>query len=391
MTAVLTIAGTSVRRLLRDRSNLFFVFVFPLLLVLLIGATFAGQQNLRLAVYANDVGPLGDQLVSALDARDGLRVDRYDTAAAAADAASRDQADGALLLPAGYDDALRQGRQVEVRYVATPGTTGPALQSLVQAEVADQAMVLAAADVVAATSNLAFPDALDVAEATVGLSSGVTVSVQQVGTSELAQAFQGLGQFDLSASQELLLFVFLTSLTGGAALIQSREYGVTTRMLASPVTTNRIILGEALGRFLVAMVQGIYIIVGTMLIFRVDWGSLVASLTVLAAYAVPCAAAGLLVGAAMKNQNQAAAVGIGLGIGLAALGGSMAPLEVLPETMRRIAHVTPHAWGYDAFAKIVRHGGSVLDVLPQLAVLLGMGAVILALAAIALRRTLTRI
>jgi ABC-2 type transport system permease protein len=389
MHTVAAIAVTSVRRMLRDRSNIFFVFVFPILLILLIGATFAGQQERRIAVFAEEVGRLGDELVADLDARSDLVVDRYGSADAVANAVSRGQAQGGLLLPAGYDQALRHGRRVEIRYVATPGTDGPALESIVGSVVADQAMVLSAATVVAATAELEFPDALAVAEATVALAPGVSLTVEQVGTNELAEEFQGLGQFDLGASQQLLLFVFLTSLTGGAALIQSREYGVTTRMLASPLTTRTIIAGEAVGRFLVALVQGLYIIIGTLLVFRVDWGHLPSTLVVLAAFSLPAAAAGLLVGSVMKNQNQASAAGIGLGIGLAALGGSMAPLEILPETMQTVAHVTPHAWAYEAFAEILRRNGTVVDVLPQLGVLVAMGVVILTLAAWSLRRTLT--
>ena len=37
---VLSIARTALRRLFRDRSNIFFVFVLPIALVLLIGAQF---------------------------------------------------------------------------------------------------------------------------------------------------------------------------------------------------------------------------------------------------------------------------------------------------------------------------------------------------------------
>ena len=40
MNAVLALARVALIRFLRERSNLFFVFVFPLAIVLLVGATF---------------------------------------------------------------------------------------------------------------------------------------------------------------------------------------------------------------------------------------------------------------------------------------------------------------------------------------------------------------
>ena len=51
---------------------------------------------------------------------------------------------------------------------------------------------------------------------------------------ELSQEFDGLGQFDFGASGQLLLFVFLSSLTGAATLIQARRLHVVSRMLAGP-------------------------------------------------------------------------------------------------------------------------------------------------------------
>ncbi len=67
----------------------------------------------------------------------------------------------------------------------------------------------------------------------------------------------------------------------------------------------------------------------------------------------------------------------------------MAPLEVFPDTARTIAHVTPHAWANDAFSKLLRHGGDVVTVLPQIAVLLGFATAAIALAVWQLRRVLT--
>ena len=103
--------------------------------------------------------------------------------------------------------------------------------------------------------------------------------------------------------------------------------------------------------------------------------------------AVGCGA-GMLMGALFRNEQQAGAVSLLAGLGLAAIGGSMVPLEVFPDAMRRIAHVTPHAWGNDAFAKLVAHDGTIADILPQLAVLVAFAVGLLALATWRLRRAL---
>ena len=67
----------------------------------------------------------------------------------------------------------------------------------------------------------------------------------------------------------------------------------------------------------------------------------------------------------------------------------MVPLEVFPHTMRAIAHVTPHAWGNDAFTDLVRQGGDVTDILSELGVLAAFAVVLLTLATWRLRRAIT--
>ena len=83
-------------------------------------------------------------------------------------------------------------------------------------------------------------------------------------------------------------------------------------------------------------------------------------------------------------------LGLGLGLGLAALGGSMVPLEIFPDTIRQVAMITPHAWANQAMAELVRRDGQLGDVLVELAVLAAFAAVILTAAAVMLRRNLTR-
>lgn len=388
----LTIARVAVLRVVRDRGNLFFVFVFPLLLVLLVGTQFGGQaSDLRLGVVTTDVGELGQQLVDDIEAVEGVTVEPYGSTGEMLEALRRDDIAGGLSLPDGYDQALRAGgRQgMVLEFVAAPDGRGPALQALLVPVVGEQSQRVTLADVVRLMRPVDFETALAQADLALGVLPEIQVERTRVGGESLGESVEGLGRFDLGAVQQLLLFVFLTSLTSAAALLQSREYGVTRRLLAHPTTAGRILRGEALGRLGVGLVQGVYVIVGTLLLFGVDWGDPLTSLAILLVYATASAGAGLLVGALARNQSQAAAVGVGLGIGVAALGGSMLPLELIPEGVRTISWLTPHAWGYSAYADVLRRGDSLVDVLPQLGVLALMATVLLGVAAVVLRRRLT--
>ncbi|MGW2153464.1 ABC transporter permease [Nonomuraea sp. NPDC001699] len=143
--------------------------------------------------------------------------------------------------------------------------------------------------------------------------------------------------FDVAATSQLLLFVFLTSLTGASALIETRRLGVSRRMYAAPVGSRAMLLG-----------------------------------------------------AVARTSQQAVSVGVLAGMGLAAIGGAMVPLDQFTGPMRQIAHLTPHAWALDGFAELLRRDGTVADVLPQLGVLALFAAALLALGSWRLRAALTR-
>jgi ABC-2 type transport system permease protein len=91
-----------------------------------------------------------------------------------------------------------------------------------------------------------------------------------------------------------------------------------------------------------------------------------------------------------SNDQQAGGISVVLGLGLAALGGSMVPVEFFSPTMRSLSTVTPHYWANDAFAELVRRDGGVADILPQVGVLVGFAVVLMALATWRLQRVLTR-
>ena len=71
-----TIAVTDLRRMLRTRANIFFVFVFPMLLILVLGATFGGAGTPRLGVVITRPGPLSGALLRQLERTPYLRVER---------------------------------------------------------------------------------------------------------------------------------------------------------------------------------------------------------------------------------------------------------------------------------------------------------------------------
>lgn len=383
---VLLIAGTELRRLLRDRTNVFFFLLFPLLLVLVLGVTFGGGSQPGLGV----VGPAEDRLaaeaMAALEQDEEVDVFYYDSEGALRGAVERGSVQAGVILPDGYSAQLDAGGTVDVGFIAQPTGLGAQLRPVVEAAVGPQSTRFQAARFGDEHTALGFDAALQQAtELEPGLPA-VTVRTTNVGDELFPSS---LGQFDVGASTQLVLFVFVNALAASAVLIENRRLGVTRRMLSTPTSPRVVLVGEAFGRLAVALAQGAYIMLGTWWLFGVSWGDPLGAVTLLLAFALVATGAAMLAGAVFSHEQQAASIGVFLGLGLAALGGSMAPLEVFSPTMRDVAHITPHAWANEGFAELVQDGGDLVDIMPQLGVLTAMATVLIGVAAWRLRRSIT--
>ena len=398
MRTVLAIAEAELRRFLADRSNIFFVFIFPLVLVAVLGASFGGGggPSARVALVGGE-SALRSALVAHLEE-------------AGAEVTLTQDEDMRQRVARGGADVGVVVSQAAVR--AFDAGQGPQLEMVTgsqsNAQAAAQVVRTAAgAATLRAGQERAVTDAVAAAGVSGGVASGATggdvgaaldraassipaARTQVRDTSGLAQELGGLGQFDLGAATQVLVFTFLTTLSGAATLIQARRDGVVRRVMAAPVRPLQAVVGLGVGRLTVALFQGGYIVLASQLLFGVEWGSLTAVLGLLLAFGLVAAGLSMVIGVVADNEGLATGLAVGGGLVLAALGGCMMPLDLFPDSLRPVAFVTPHAWGYDAFAQIQRHGATLLDILPQLGVLTGMALVALALGSVLLRRSLAR-
>lgn len=380
-------AGSGLRRLARDRLALFFLVLLPVVIILIIGLAFgdAGSERLPVGVADEGAGRLGSELRAELEASPALDARAYDDADALGKAVRRGVVAAGVVVPAGYDEVLRAGRRAEVTFVTDQTRPAPApVRSAVAAVVARQAAEVKAARLAAETAGVPFDTALARARALAATQPQVRVEATTVGGREDALPTG----FNYTAPANLVLFVFITSMAGAASLIEARRLGVTRRLLATPTTAATILFGEALGRFAVALLQGLIIFLVGWLVFGVDWGDPPAALLLLVTFALVATGVGLLLGAVLGNAEQATSIGPPVGIALGMLGGCMWPLAIVPAPMRAVGHLFPQAWAMDGFIALIARNAGLAGITRQLAVLAAFAAVLLALATWRLRKTL---
>ncbi|MDH3294721.1 MAG: ABC transporter permease [Acidimicrobiia bacterium] len=376
--SVLGIARVSVIRFTRERSNIFFVFALPLLVILFIGMQFGGGNFSEVALVGAD-GPVGARVAEAFDSSD-IVASPYDTRAEALRAVEEQKVEAAIIVPT--TDPFTGPLDIEF----LSSREGIDARALLQSTIDEIAIDVDSAHFLA--SNLGGQPG-DYA----GQAAAVDATLGPISVTESTAGENILGdvtQFNIGAATQVVLFTFLSSLTASSYLILTRQLGVAQRMAASSTGIGTIVIGETLGKYLISLLQAVYIVIATWVIFGVDWGNLWATGALIAVFSLVGTAASILLGSMVNNEGVASGIGVGLGIGLGALGGAMMPSEFFSEGVRNVARFTPHYWALEGLKDVVWRGGTIGDVTTELGVLGAFAAVLLVVSMVLYRRTLLR-
>ena len=384
---VLAIAATSLRLVLRDRSALFFILALPVLIIIIIGAVTQSFDGFRVAVVDHDRSPLSNRLIDAVSGAESLDLSLADDEHAATTSLRRAEVHAVVVIPRGYGDRLARGEASEVTVLGEPtDQTQQAARAAVEARVSEEGGRLQAAQLLTRSSggdlvsHLALVDKVDRDLDDAGVE---VTSVDAVSTSLPAG-------FTYSAPTMLVLFVFITCLAAGQAIIKNRELHLYDRMLAAPVGPGTVVRGETLGYFGLALVQSALIVGVGALLFGVDWGNPIAAIALVVVWALVGTGAGVLSGTTFKTAEQAGSIGPSAGIALGMLGGCMWPLEIVPPVMQTIGHVIPHGWAVDGWTALIGEGVGIDGIATELLVLLAFAVALITVATLRLRRTLLR-
>lgn len=90
-------------------------------------------------------------------------------------------------------------------------------------------------------------------------------------------------------------------------------------------------------------------------------------------YSWVAASFGLLLGSVVRDEEKITGLCVLTSLVMAALGGCWWPLEIMPETMKRVAQAVPTSWAMEALHQLITFGNGLPAAAPALAVLAGFG------------------
>ena len=408
MQNIINIAQNDLRIFFSERGNIIGLTVLPIFLTLAIGVAFGGSFGgggasepilYRIDVIDNDKSVSSAQLIDSLLDTDILQLCPMDadcdyegelSLEASLQRLEDNNITATIIIPQGFDADLQAFQDVSLPYYTTEtlqsGTpVGSAISAVI--ERMNSAVVAGrVGGIVGDNLGEGFADDAEKQDFTQAVYDRATelmdtqpLVIRYILSEQGEQSGTSVGTgFGQSVPGVGAMQVLFTVLAGLVTLIRERKQWTLQRLAVLPLTRAEILAGKILTYFTLGMIQYvILLIVG--LIVGVNYGSSIIALILLVSAFVLCVTAlTFAVATRVTSEDQANSMSTLLALLLAPLGGAWWPLAIVPDFMNIIGHLSPVAWVMDGFNKLIFFGGGLVDVLPEIGILLLASAVLFA-------------
>ncbi len=399
MKKLLLIGLKDVKLAFRDRAALILMLLAPFLLTLGLGAvtgrfsggTSNGISHIPVVLVNQDHGQLGVALVQTFQSSELDELIDPTLSTDTAEAYQRVDDNwyaAAIVIPAGFTDSIippegETAPRTMVQVMLYSNPTSPTSVGVVKT-ILDEFM--SQVEVGLAGGEVTIPQLIrsgrlpaDLA-AQAGKAAGLDIAQAsgQKPSSLLksATAAGGAVKFDILAILApgmAMMFLMYTVSNGGRTLLVERNMGTLSRLLVSPTASAQVLGGKMIGIFLTGMAQMLILIVGTTLMFGLQWGDPLAVFVLVLCAVFGAVGWGLLLTAVARTPGQISAIGSALMLIFGILGGGFINLDNMPEWFRIVTHISPNIWGLDGFTTLSL-GGGLADIRTPIVALVVMGA-----------------
>jgi ABC-2 type transport system permease protein len=168
-----------------------------------------------------------------------------------------------------------------------------------------------------------------------------------------------------------MLFLFFIIGDGARSIVAERDEGTLARILAAPVHPAAVLLGKTVWVMIVGVVSLSAVWLVTSLVFGADWGDPLGVFLVIVAAVAAISGISLLITGLARSQAAADALTTIVALLFAVAGGTFFYGASGPLATMRV--LTPNGQALAAFVDLSAAQAGVLEVLPRILLLLGIG------------------
>src|SRR5512138_2128202 len=365
-----------ITHMIRDPRTLVFIFIMPILQLVLLGyANNTDIKNVSTVIFNQDNGRASRELLDAFQTTGYYSFDYS-------------------VFSQGDVDRMIAGGKARVGIVIPPDYSA----KLAAGETASVLVLIDGSDPTVAQYVLS-------AAQLAGQAHGVNVRTQQLALSGLQMGAGAAGPIDvrtrvlynpdLQGSYNIvpgliaiILFQTATSLTA-LAIVRERERGTIEQLIVTPIRSWELILAKIIPYIIVSFADTMLILaVGTLLFGVPIRGSLLLLFALTGLYLLPTLGYGLFISTVAQTQQQAQLMIMPMMLPAFMLSGYIFPIASLPVVLQGVGYLLPTTYFIYVIRAIVVKGVGLELIMPQTIALAVFAVVLLGLAAWRFRKSL---
>ena len=397
---VLVIAFIALKVTFRDKGNLIWLIIMPLVWTTLIGTmstTGGGDEKIPVGFLNSDKGIYGEVFEEILRKEESIKIVAMaeDDEDKMRNSVKDTKLSVGLIIPDNFSEKLKAGEQVVIEILKSERNSSYFLEELIEKtaerisidalaanftveKIGKRRMVLEE-EVLEEEKERIWGEAFVKADAFFEPAPAIGIEYVVLSVEKREENIP-IG-VEASSPGFAVMFVMMGVCFAGVAMVQERHNKTLARLLTTPTEKFFIISGKMLGFFLVGFIQFMILILFGQLVLKVNWGNLpLGVLLLVVSYVLSVTGLGTLLSVVVRTSAQAGAFAVLISMVTSMLGGAWWPIEIVPKFMQTIARFTPQYWAINGFNKIITRGFGITEILPNFYVLLVISAISLLLA-----------
>lgn len=381
------IAAKDLKVQLKDRKALLTMLLMPILLTAILGSALKGVMGdsqipkTALGVYYESKDTLTESFINEFllaDLKESITLEQADSEEQLHAWVEKGQIDVGLIIPSNWEQSLGNNEKNPVTVLPLTGKDlEAAFVQQITESFASTAQVMSVSTkeimtdlaVTAAANGSQFDP--EIVQKELSANMDKVLQQQQDFVSDLPVGEKSVSSMQYYAAAMAAMFLLFNAMNGGKAFHQERNTETLARLMMTQASNRSILLGKFLGTLFFAFLQFLIFVTATHFVLGINWGdNFLQILFIGFVYSFAVSGLSMVVAAFTTDEKMADIVG-GIGVQIfALLGGSMLPISIFPDLLRKISMITPNSWALTSFTNIM--SGTSWSTLLAPAVTLGL-------------------
>lgn len=353
---VITFARIAIRRAFRDKTAIFFIFLFPLIFLFVFGGIFGkkSEVSFKIALVNQSQSEFSKQFVDNLGKNKVFKIDKEaNSLNAAKEKMSRAQLDAAVVLPIGFGEVKDQfpTGQAKIYYTQNSQSAASTLESVLNSVFA-------------------------------GINKDLTKSIEPFTVVSEQLNTKSLSQFDYTFAGLIGFSIIGLGIFGPVNVFpELKKQGILRRLHTTPLKVWQYFVANVISQAVVGMFSMVLMFAVAMTVFHLKLSGNILELSLYIIFGITMIfGIGMAIGGWAKDQNQAAPLANIVVFPMMFLSGTFFPRFLMPEWLQKVSSFLPLTPVIDGIRLIATEGKHLTALGPQLGMMLAWLVIVYAIA-----------